>query len=169
MAPNGVGNARSRQKRSVRSTAKKKTHTDKNVILTNLDSQKVVCLSPTYPGKTHDKKVADEAHIHYPAHTRLGKDTGFQGYEPWGVLTWQPTRKPRGDTLSLEVKVINKTLSAARIAVEHVLSGVKRCQIVKAGFSDSVMEIACALHNLRVHLRHPVPTLHLLQLAFCSG
>jgi hypothetical protein len=27
----------------------------------------------------------------------------------------------------------------------------------KPGFSDNVMEVACALHNLRVHIRQPLP------------
>jgi hypothetical protein len=40
--------------------------------------------------------------------------------------------------------------------VEHAISGIKRCHIVKdifrntrTGFEDMVMEIACALHNFR--------------------
>ena len=39
-------------------------------------------ISKTYPGKTHDKKVADSEKISYPEHIALHKDTGFQGYEP---------------------------------------------------------------------------------------
>ena len=69
-------------------------------------------------------------------------------------------------------KRLNALLSSARIVVEHTLSGVKRCHIVKdvfrntkVGFTDLVMEVACALHNLRVHFRHPVPALNLLALA----
>jgi hypothetical protein len=53
-----------------------------------------------------------------------------------------------------------------------VIAGVKRCRIVKDtfrnlkdGFSDLVMEIACGLHNLRVHCRQPVATLNLLEWA----
>jgi hypothetical protein len=44
--------------------------------------------------------------------------------------------------------------------VEHVISGIKRCRIVKdifrntrAGFEDMVMEIACGLHNFRQKYR----------------
>ena len=69
----------------------------------------------------------------------------------------------------------NQCLSSARISVEHALSGVKRSRIVKdvlrnskAGFSDRVMEIACALHNWRTASRHPLPTLNLLDLATLS-
>jgi len=149
----------------------KKAHTDKNLVLVNIHSQKVVYLSATIAGKVHDKKQADLAAIVYPYAATLGKDTGFQGYEPADVFTWQPKKKPKGQSLTVADKQVNALLSSARIIVEHTLSGVKRCHIVKdvfrntkAGFSDSVMEIACALHNLRVHFRHPVPTLNLLDL-----
>lgn len=68
-------------------------------------------------------------------------------------------------------KYLNRLLSSERIVVEHTLSGVKRCHIVKdlfrntkVGFTDLVMEVACALHNLRVDFRHPVPTVNILAL-----
>jgi hypothetical protein len=73
-------------------SGKKKAHTDKNLLLVNEQTSKVVYLSPTVPGKKHDKKLADEAQISYPANAKLGKDTGFQGYEPAGVITTQPKK-----------------------------------------------------------------------------
>jgi hypothetical protein len=63
-------------------SGKKKTHTDKNVVITNVPSQRISFLSETCVGKTHDKKIADQAGIVYPPETVLYKDTGFQGYEP---------------------------------------------------------------------------------------
>ena len=144
-------------------------------MLVNVHSQKVVYLSPTQPGKKHDKKQADEAGIVYPQGATLGKDTGFQGYEPPDVITWQPKKKPKGQQLSVADKHWNALLSSARIVVEHTLSGVKRCHIVKdtfrntkAGFTDLVLQVACALHNLRVHFRHPIPALNLVDLALAS-
>jgi hypothetical protein len=54
----------------------------------------------------------------------------------------------------------NRALSAVRVVVEHVISGVKRCRIVKdvfrnrkEGFVDTVMNIACGLHNFRTDCR----------------
>lgn len=76
-------------------SGKKKTHTDKNLVLVNCHSQKVVYLGSTQPGKKHDKKLADEAQLAYPQAATLGKDTGFQGYEPPGVVTWQPKKAKR--------------------------------------------------------------------------
>jgi Helix-turn-helix of DDE superfamily endonuclease len=76
-------------------SGKKKTHTDKNILLVNEMTRKVVYLGPTIAGKTHDKKAADEAHMVYPVNATLDKDTGFQGYEPNRVLTTQPKKSPK--------------------------------------------------------------------------
>src|SRR5438477_9562374 len=63
-------------------SGKKKTHTDKNVVLTSAADERVLFLSGTYPGATHDKRIADEAQLRYPRRTTLYQDAGFQGYEP---------------------------------------------------------------------------------------
>jgi hypothetical protein len=77
-------------------SGKKKTHTDKHLVLVNAHTGKVVYLGPTIAGKTHEKKAADEDQMAYPVNATLDKDTGFQGYEPVGVLTQQP-KKNRKD------------------------------------------------------------------------
>jgi len=74
---------------------KQKTHTDKNILLVHAHTDKVVSLGPTVAGKKHDKQAADEGEIAYPSHATLDKDTGFQGYEPAGVLTRQPKKNPQ--------------------------------------------------------------------------
>jgi hypothetical protein len=76
-------------------SGKKKAHTDKNILVVNEVTGKVVYLGPTVAGKTHDKKAADEARLAYPVNGTLDKDTGFQGYEPPGVLTQQPKKSPK--------------------------------------------------------------------------
>ena len=79
-------------------SGKKKTHTDKHIVLVNATTSKVVYLSPTIAGRTHDKKATDEAQLTYPVNATLDKDTGFQGYEPEGVLTRQPQKNPKAKT-----------------------------------------------------------------------
>ena len=74
-------------------SGKKKTHTGKNLLLVNENTGKVVYLSSTVEGKKHDKKLADESQISYPRNASLTKDTGFQGYEPEGVLSEEPKKK----------------------------------------------------------------------------
>lgn len=97
-ALDGTERRRQRPTEATQQTAhysgKKKAHTDKNVLLINAYTSKVVYLSPTVAGKTHDKKAADEADLVYPVNSTLDKDTGFQGYEPAGVLTQQPKKSP---------------------------------------------------------------------------
>jgi len=102
-APDGVldGTERRRQRPTAAAqqqeqySGKKKTHTDKNLVLVNAHTNKVVYLGPTVAGKMHDKKAADAAQMCYPPNATLGKDTGFQGYEPAGVLTRQPKKNPK--------------------------------------------------------------------------
>jgi hypothetical protein len=76
-------------------SGKKKTHTDKNLLLVNELTSKVIYLGPTIAGRTHDKKAADEVQLAYPTNATLDKDTGFQGYEPERVLTAQPKKSPK--------------------------------------------------------------------------
>ena len=76
-------------------SGKKKTHTDKNLLLVNEHTDKVIYLGPTVAGKKHDKKAADEEEIAYPTKATLDKDTGLQGYEPAGGLTRQPKKTER--------------------------------------------------------------------------
>jgi len=77
-------------------SGKKKTHTDKNVVLTDAADDCVLFLSGTYPGATNDKRVADEEHLRYPPGTTLYKDAGSQGYEPPVQQTCQAKKKATG-------------------------------------------------------------------------
>ena len=77
-------------------SGKKKAHTDKNVLIVDEQTGEVLYLSATEVGKTHDKKLADEAQIIYPNAATVAKDTGFQGYEPPNVLTFQPKKSQKG-------------------------------------------------------------------------
>jgi hypothetical protein len=80
------------EKQALHYSGKKKTHSDKNVVIVNAQSKRVSYLSGTYAGKTHDKKVADGEGIRYPPESTLFKDTGFQGYEPPVRRTCQPKK-----------------------------------------------------------------------------
>lgn len=141
-------------------SGKKKAHTVKNNVVASLVSRRVEYLGNTHEGKKHDKRICDEEQPTFPEGSTLYKDTGFQGYEPSGVSTVQPKKKPRGQDLSPEDRQRNSAISKVRIIMEHVICGVKRCHIVKdifrntrEEFDDLVMEIACGLHNFRTARR----------------
>ena len=80
------------EKQALYYSGKKKTHSDKNIVIVNRRSKRVGYLSPTYACKTHDKKVADSEQIAYPKRAILWKDTAFQAYEPKVQQTHQPKK-----------------------------------------------------------------------------
>jgi hypothetical protein len=83
---------KSQEKQALHYSGKHKTHSDKNVLVVNAKTKRVGYLSQTYAGKIHDKKIVDTEAIRYPRAAILYKDTGFQGYEPPGLQTWQPKK-----------------------------------------------------------------------------
>jgi hypothetical protein len=84
------------KKQALHYSGQKKTHTDKNVLVASAADERILFLSETYPGTTHDKRIADEEHLTYPPGTTLYKDTGFQGYEPPVQKTCQAKKKAAG-------------------------------------------------------------------------
>ena len=130
----------------------------KNVLLVNAPLT-ILFLSNTYGGRTHDKRIADATPYPLPAGSQLLQDLGFLGFTLREVEILMPTRKPRGQELTVEQQLANEALHQRRLRIEHVNSSVKRCRIVKdrlrlwkQGIRDLVMEICCALHNFRVRL-----------------
>ena len=73
-------------------SGKKKTHTDKNLIISEVKSKRIVYLGITYVGQVHDKTMADTEAIVYPKETQLHQDTGFQGYRPKVKRVMQPKK-----------------------------------------------------------------------------
>jgi hypothetical protein len=80
------------EKQALYYSGRKKTHSDKNVVIANRKTKRIGYLSQTYAGKTQDKKVADRERIAYPRGARLHQDTAFQGYAPRGCEIYQPKK-----------------------------------------------------------------------------
>ena len=101
-----------------------------------------------------------------PDRSELVEDLGFLGHELPGVQHTRPIKKPKGRRLTAKQKALNRTVACRRIPIEHVISSVKRCRIVKDtirlwkdGVRDLVMEVCGALHNFRLRL-NPWPCTH---------
>lgn len=116
-------------------------------------------LGVTHEGKKHDKKIADEEEMAFPEGIALYRE----GHELANVTIHQPKKKPRSGQLSDEDKTTNRRISSTRVVIEHIISGIKRCRIVKdvfrntkEGFDDSVIEIACGLHTTEASLETSV-------------
>src|SRR5213594_4197481 len=124
----------------------------------------ILCLSDTYGGRVHDKRIADATPSPLPAGSGLLQDLGFLAFTLPEVEMLMPTKKPRGEELPVEQELAKRVLHQRRLRIEHVNSSVKRCRIVKdrirlwkQGVRDLVMELCCALHNFRVRLTPWLP------------
>ena len=136
-------------------SGRRKRPTVKNVVVTA--HGRVVLLTPTAPGRRHDKAEADRARVRLAATTRLLGDSGFQGYEAGQAKVCTPRKKRRGRALHWRHRRANRTLAQERVAVEHALASVKRLSILRQplrarrkGTADAVMLIGCGLHNFRL-------------------
>lgn len=131
-------------------------HTVKNIILADR-SATIWFLSDTIAGASHEKHLADTMPYPLPTGSELLQDIGFLGFSLPEVTITMPHKKPKGQTLTAIQKAHNRVISRRRVRIEHIISAVKRCCIVKDDIRlradhmrDTVMEICCALHNLRL-------------------
>ena len=135
-------------------SGRRKRTTIKNVVATA--GTRIVLLTPTVPGRRHDKAEADRARVRLNASMRLLGDSGFQGYKAGAARVCTPRKKPRTRPLHWWHRKANRKLAQERVAVEHTLASVKRLGILRQplrakrpGLADQVMLIGCALHNYR--------------------
>jgi len=141
-------------------SGKQKCHTAKNTVMCD-EYQFIHFLGLTWRGAVHDKKmieneIPDWSDLNMD-HIWLTKDTGYQGYNPSGVIVLEPFKALRGKPLTDLKKQINTSVSSIRIVVEHAIGGVKRLRLVSEKWRlkleerlDQAMAIAVGLHNLRI-------------------
>ena len=146
-------------------SGKKKRHTLKNQIIVvrkkkkpgrrkagagpEKRRQRVAGVSPTSPGKVHDKKMYDRARTLVPPGVRATGDTGYKG-----TALGTPTKKPRGGELTKRQKRGNARLSRRRIAVEHGIGKMKIWRIAGERYRNPlrrhtlIIKNVAGLHNL---------------------
>jgi hypothetical protein len=134
----------------------------------------ILFLSDTYGGRVHDKRIADATPYPLPARSRLLQDLGFLAFTLPQVEILMPTKKPRGEELTLEQQMANQALNQRRLRIEHVNSSVKRCVCCfSLGLSLSTCSSgALALRDAQASLCsfHACPfACPLSALAGCSG
>ena len=93
----------------------------------------------------------------FPENFLLRYDLGYIGYNPENATIEKPHKNTKLKPLTVQQKLENKTISGKRVSIEQAISGVKRLRVVAGKiriycreFRNSVMKIACAIHNLRV-------------------
>ena len=135
-------------------SGRRKRTTIKNVVATA--GGRVVLLTPSVPGRRHDKAEADHARVRLGVSMRVLGDSGFQGYQAGAARVCTPRKKPRERPLHWRHRKANRKLAQERVGVEHALASVKRLSILRQPLrarrkelADQVMLLGCALHNYR--------------------
>lgn len=141
-----------------RYSGKKKTHTRKNIIVSD-KNKRIFVVSPSKDGKFHDKNMLDKELIGetLPPEAEVFVDKGFQGIDKKSTATINmPMKKPKNQSLTPEQKENNSIISSIRMYVEHAIGGIKRFGIIadifrnKNGFDDIVTRVCAGLWNLHV-------------------
>ena len=110
---------------------------------------RVAAVSPTAPGKMHDKKVYDRTRTVVPPGVARTGDTGYQG-----TTLRTPRKRRRGQALSRRQRRGNRRLSRRRIAVEHGIGKMKVWRIAAERYRNPVrrhtlvIKNVAGLHNL---------------------
>lgn len=120
----------------------------------------ILYLSPTYPGRVHDKMICDTEELLFEKKTSVFVDLGFLGLTSAIAQIVLPHKHKKNKELSQEEKLQNKWQSKVRVKVEHTIAGVKIFRKAKEKYrgrmmarEDTVMLIACALHNLKLKVK----------------
>ena len=141
-------------------SGKKKAHTRKNIVMAD-GNKRILLVSPTKPGRRHDKRLSDRISLieHIPKDVGIWTDSGFQGIERCHPNAFVAKRGRKNRPLTDEEKQENHIISSLRVGVEHAIGGMKRfraCYDVLRNrigrFDDRVVVVAAGLWNY--HLQH---------------
>jgi hypothetical protein len=110
---------------------------------------RIAAVSPTAPGKVHDKKIYDETRAVVPAGVKAYGDTGYQG-----TALRTPVKKKPKQELTRRQRRGNRRISRKRIAAEHGIGKMKVWRIASERFRNPtrrhtlIIKNVAGLHNL---------------------
>ena len=144
-----------KEKQKQNYSGKKKRHTSKNLAAV-AKNKRILILSPSTKGKTHDKKIHDQEDIigGIPDEIAILADSGFQGIQKQYDNIYLPHKKPKGGELTEEQKKENTDLARERVFCKNAFAGVKRYNAVSGiyrnrvpKFDDKLIITAAGLWN----------------------
>jgi hypothetical protein len=146
-----------RQKKNY--SGKKKCHSRKNIIW-NDENKKILIVSPTKAGKTHDKRMVDKENIlrYIPPWVTAWFDSGFQGAKDVHPNSLIPKKETKKKKLTSAEKAENRVIAGIRILSEHAIGGIKIFDCLtnvyrnKRGQDDKFILLCAGLWNF--HLKN---------------
>lgn len=117
-------------------------------------------MSPTYGGCVHDKKIFDRENLSLSKNVSLLVDLGFLGISSENAHIILPYKHKKNQELDADKVAYNKWQAHIRVRIEHTIASIKIFRKVKETFrgrlyrrEDTVMFVACALHNLKLKVK----------------
>ena len=129
--PKQVNGRKAGKKQRRHYSGKKKRHTRKTQIIVNRNGT-IMHVSKTVPGSVHDYKLLKKSQVmdKIPKQSRKLLDKGYDGikedYQKHQNIDQPIKRRRNSPPLTKQQKRYNKTVSSARILVEHVISRIKK-------------------------------------------
>lgn len=141
-------------------SGKKKSHTRKNIIVCD-ENKRILLITPTKPGRRHDKRLADKVSLveRIPTHVGIWADSGFQGIQHLHPNTVICKRGRKDKPLTEKEKKENNVIASFRMVSEHAIGGIKRYRAVSDTFRNKIgrlddMFILLAGSLWNFHLSH---------------
>lgn len=108
-----------------------------NIQIAAATSGSLLAVSTPLPGCRHDRRAITECGWE-PTLDRLDwiGDPGYQG-----TTARTPTKRPKGKELSNHQKVVNKSISSIRSAVERCIAHLKNWKILATGYRGILKEL----------------------------
>ena len=109
--------------RKAKYSGKKKRHTVSHLVITD-DQKRVLAVGPAQPGRTHDKRIYDEARVDKPPGVPVPGDLGYLG-----TSLEVPLKASKNHPLTDDQKTYNTWHAKLRIGVEHGICRMKKFRI----------------------------------------
>lgn len=145
-----------RQRRLDCYSGKRRRHTIKNTLLTDVQGRRILYVGTTAPGTTHDKTLLQEDDPPFPPDSHALADLGYAGYRHPTLCLSLPPPKPKGQPFPPETLAARADHHRHRARVEHAIGRMKVHRIVSdiyrnltKGMDDQVLIVAAGLVNLK--------------------
>lgn len=150
--PKQVKTKRAPAKQKKHYSGKKKRHTRKAQLSVNR-SGKILNISKSVSGSIHDYKLLKRSRVmdKLPQESIKITDTGYDGMKKDYPEHWitQPIKRRRGSPpLTRDQKKFNRSVSSRRILVEHVISRVKKYQVISQVYRNQLKQYDTDLHTV---------------------
>ena len=134
-------------------SGKRKRHTVKTQLTIHRRSGRILHVSPAVPGRVHDYTLFKRSRLaeHLPPQTQWSLDRGYDGVatdypgRPWSL----PVKRRRNHrVLTRAERGWNRLQARQRIVVEHVLSRVKKYQVLAQVYRHRITDYSRRFRNV---------------------